>query len=316
MKNKTFNLLIIGISIVGFISLTSQSPEEKPDNNQCLKCHGNNYYSYYNESQEKDIHKKMNPYFVINQQMFDHGVHHSFICTDCHLEEYSEYPHDAQLKLEPQYGCIDCHGEDENFAQFHFDEINEQVQNSIHGKVFKDDFKCEMCHNPHYYQLQYNKKSNIQEIVKNTNQMCLNCHNYTEDRFYLLTDSNISINNQSHKWLPNQELHFKNVRCIECHGSHEQDSLMVTHNIMYKDYAVKLCVECHSDNSMLMSSLYRQQAKEIRDQLGFFNGLILSNSFVIGANRNYYLNAISIGTFSLILLIIIIHAMLRIFIKK
>jgi len=66
---------------------------------------------------------------------------------------------------------------------------------------------------------------------------------------------------------------------------------------------------------MLMSSLYKFQAKEKRDKYGFFNAAILSDSYIIGANRNFYLNVVSGLIFGFIFLIIIIHAVLRIFIK-
>lgn len=316
MNKKFISFFTIVVGFFAFILLTSQTEAtDAPDNEKCLKCHGNNYYSFYNDVLEKDIHKKMNPYFLINKGLYSHGVHHTFTCTDCHVEEYETYPHDAALKLEAKYGCIDCHGEDEHFAEFHFDEINVQVQTSIHGKVFGDDFKCEMCHNPHYYQLEARNKTDIEEIVMHSNQMCLNCHDYTENRFYLLSDSNMSINDQSHSWLPNHSLHFKNVRCIECHGSHK-DSLSVTHDIRGKEYAVKKCVECHNTNSKLMETLYRHQAKENRNQLGFFNGVMMNDSFVIGANNNYYLNALSITIFSILMFILLVHALLRIILKK
>lgn len=316
MNKKFISLFTIIVGFYAFILLTSQTEAVKaPDNEKCLKCHGNNYYSFHNEVTEADVHKKMNPYFLINKKLYNNGVHNSFNCTDCHVEEYETYPHSAELKLEPNYQCMDCHGDDEHFAQFHFDEISVQVQKSIHGKKFGDDFKCEMCHNPHYYELEARNKTNIDEIVMQSNQMCLECHDYTEDRFYLLSDTSMSINEQSHKWLPNQSLHFKKVRCIDCHATH-QDSLILPHDIYGKESAVKNCVECHGTDSRLMSTLYQHRAKENRDKYGFFNGVMLNESFVIGANNNYYLNIISITVFSILLLILIIHIALRIILKK
>jgi NAD-dependent SIR2 family protein deacetylase len=104
---------------------------------------------------------------------------------------------------------------------------------------------------------------------------------------------------KTHEWLPNQAVHFENVRCIECHTKINND-ILVSHLIMPKKDAVRRCNECHSQNSILMATLYKFQAKEQR-RAGFFNGIILNESYVIGANRNEYLNI-----FSLIILIIII----------
>jgi hypothetical protein len=115
-----------------------------------------------------------------------------------------------------------------------------------------------------------------------------------------------------HEWLPNQELHFKNVRCVECHAR-LNDTLMVSHQVLPKAKAVKLCAECHSQNSLLMASLYKYQVKQNRREYGFLNSVILNESFVIGANRNYYLNVISISLTLLTLSGIFIHILFRIF---
>jgi hypothetical protein len=66
--------------------------------------------------------------------------------------------------------------------------------------------------------------------------------------------------------------------------------------------AVKKCNECHSQNSMLMSTLYKFQSKEQRKD-GFFNGIILNQSYVIGANRNEYLNILSLLIFAAVIII-------------
>ena len=96
---------------------------------------------------------------------------------------------------------------------------------------------------------------------------------------------------KKHDWLPNQAAHFQNVRCIECHTKINND-IPVSHLIKPKEEAVKRCNECHSQNSILMASLYKFESKEQRRD-GFFNGIILNESYVIGANRNEYLNLVS-----------------------
>jgi hypothetical protein len=80
---------------------------------------------------------------------------------------------------------------------------------------------------------------------------------------------------------------------------------------MPKDEAVKKCNECHSRSSMLMASLYKFQSKEQRRD-GFFNGIILNESYVIGANRNEYLNLLSLIIFGLVVIIIVVHIYFRI----
>jgi hypothetical protein len=106
------------------------------------------------------------------------------------------------------------------------------------------------------------------------------------------------------------------VRCIECHTEVIEDSVLVAHKVLGKDKAVKKCAECHSSNSRLMHTLYKFQAKERRNEYGFFNGAIMQESYVIGANRNYCLSVISLALFVLALGGIFVHALLRIILKK
>jgi hypothetical protein len=78
-----------------------------------------------------------------------------------------------------------------------------------------------------------------------------------------------------------------------------------------KKEAVKLCNECHSKNSILMASLYKFESKEQRRD-GFFNGIILNESYVIGANRNEYLNLLSLAVFVGVIGVIGVHIVFRI----
>ena len=60
-----------------------------------------------------------------------------------------------------------------------------------------------------------------------------------------------------------------------------------------------------------MASLYKYQNIEGRKERGFLNAVILNEAYVIGANRNEYLNLISIILFGLTLAGIIIHTIFR-----
>jgi hypothetical protein len=60
-----------------------------------------------------------------------------------------------------------------------------------------------------------------------------------------------------------------------------------------------------------MASLYKFESK-VQRRDGFFNGIILNASYVIGANRNEYLNLISLGIFLVVLIIIGVHIVFRI----
>jgi hypothetical protein len=144
--------------------------------------------------------------------------------------------------------------------------------------------------------------------------MCLSCHNNLS-KYQILTDHEKPELLKTHDWLPNQELHFLSVRCIECHTP-TSDTLMVSHKILPKEQAVHLCSDCHSTNSILRTKLYKYHAEESRVDQGYYNAVILNEAYVIGANRNRYLNLLSLMFFGLALSGIGVHIVARIIKKK
>jgi len=172
-----------------------------------------------------------------------------------------------------------------------------------------------MCHEPHSYRIMARSDSITTNVVAYDNNICLSCHNNI-NKYQLISDKPKPDIIDKHDWLPNQARHFQHVRCIECHAERD-DSLLVAHKIKPKEKAVKLCVECHSKNSILMASLYNYNRSKINAvSLGFENEIILNSSYVIGANRNNYLNLISIIIFVMVVLGIMAHITLRIISKK
>lgn len=252
----------------------------------------------------------MNPYFVMDTIAMRTGVHHNFDCTDCHSYEYTTYPHKATLKLEPMATCLDCHGGDESFASYHFERVDEEFKKSVHYKVYGDIFTCSKCHDQHTYSPHARNSDNVLEIVDYSNKMCLSCHNDMK-RYELVAGHENPKLVQVHDWLPNQELHFAHVRCIECH-TEVTDSLMVSHDILPKTKAVRKCVECHSSNSKLKASLYKYENLQKRSENGMIGTIIANESYVIGTNEVPFLKVLSIIIFLLTLAGIITHAIFRI----
>lgn len=311
---RLFIIMIFGMTCyTGFTQNETDEPEVfeyAAENHQCFKCHGHKTYHYYNENLDRVIKDRMNPYFVIDSVEFYESNHRHFSCTDCHSYEYTNFPHNGELRMEPLPICIDCHGGDPTYEKYHFERIEEEFQKSVHSTKHSEDFTCWMCHNPHTYKITARTNENILQTIQYDNAICLSCH-ADINKYQLISDLTNPNLIKKHDWLPNQALHFQNVRCIECHAEIKKD-ILVAHNIQPKEKAVKLCIECHSENSLLLASLYKYQAKERRNELGFFNAAILNNSYIIGANRNYFLNVISIAIFGLVLLVIAIHATKRI----
>ncbi|MDP2235969.1 MAG: cytochrome c3 family protein [Bacteroidales bacterium] len=315
MQNKLLIIFIASLFI--WVNLPASSlvnmedePANLEGNKLCFDCHANKIYSYENEMTGRIDRKAMNPNFIYNPDDFYKGVHRHFSCTDCHSPDYEIFPHQAELRLEEMYSCMDCHGGDPTYAQYQFDLINDEFHKSVHSSRHDESFNCWMCHDPHSYRSMTRSNFKVSEIVTYHNNVCASCHD-NPDHFQRISDSLKRPLDQIHAFLPNYKLHFSAVRCIECHTS-VQDTMWVAHNILSKDLAVKKCVECHSANTMLMSSLYKYQNIEARRNRGTLNAVFLNESYVIGANRNVYLNILSLVLFGMTIIGILIHIFFRI----
>jgi hypothetical protein len=307
--------LFMVVMLSGAIDAQNKPKKETIDfNENCLKCHGQSKYKYQNPESGSEVTKRMYAETIINRTEFYDSNHKTFKCTDCHSEEYGTFPHAGNLRMESKYACIDCHGGDETYAKFKFEKIEAEFHESVHSTKHSEDFNCWMCHNPHSYKISVRSNDKIKDIVAYDNAICLNCHADISN-YQMLTDKVNPNILKKHEWLPNQALHFKNVRCIECHAR-TNDSILVAHNIQPKAKAVRRCVECHSTNSILMASLYKYKVQEGRSKAGFYNGVIMNEGYVIGANRNYYLGILSLIMFGCVAAGILIHASLRILKRK
>ncbi len=307
----------IAIISILFLFIPRQSVAqsyEDAKHHQCLKCHSSQTYTFHNNLMDTEVKRLMNPYYILDTIGLAQGVHHQFDCTDCHSYDYTEYPHNANLKLEPLATCLDCHGGDDSFASYQFEKIVEENEKSIHYQVYGESFTCAKCHSQHTYMATARNSNNVLEIVDYSNKMCLSCHNDMK-KYQLVSGHENPEIVTVHNWLPNQELHFKHVRCIECH-TEVVDSLMVSHNIRGKDKAVRKCVECHSANSRLKASLYKYQNLQSRSKDGNKVQTVLANeSYVIGTHQSPLLKLLSIIIFIGVLAGIVTHAFFRI-IKK
>lgn len=309
-----YHLILLNLLYIVCTSMHSKA-QSYPDaqNHPCLKCHSNQTYSFHNDLMDKEEKRLMNPYYILDTIAMRSGVHNQFDCIDCHSYEYSTYPHQANLKLEPLATCLDCHGGDEATAQYQFEKIEEEFNKSVHSHVYGESFTCSKCHSQHTYKPVARNSSDVLEIVDYSNKMCLSCHNDMK-KYQLVSGHDNPQLVEIHSWLPNQELHFKNVRCIECH-TQVVDGLMVSHNIQEKDKALRKCVECHSANSRLKASLYKYQNLQKRAEDGSLKTVLSNESYVIGSQQIPILKLLSYIIFIAVLAGVLIHSFFRI-IKK
>ena len=309
-----YRLILLNITLLLIIFCLHSEAQiyDNAQQHQCLKCHSSQTYTFYNTLMEYEEKRLMNPFYIIDTVELKLGVHNVFDCIDCHSYEYSEYPHKAAIKLEPLPTCLDCHGGGD--TPFQFDKIQEEFQKSIHYQEYQDNFTCSKCHNIHTYHPVSTTSSSVERIVEYSNGMCLSCHDDMKEYNLVSGRANPEIV-EIHEWLPNQELHFESVRCIECH-TEVQEGLMVPHNILAKEDAVRKCAECHSQNSRLKATLYKYQNLQQRAEDGGLGTILSNQSYVIGTHQVPFLRTIGFIITALALAAIGIHIVFRIINKK
>jgi predicted CXXCH cytochrome family protein len=239
---------------------------------------------------------------LVHASRFDDGVHTGMACKECHSEGYVEYPHaeQNQRKVEP---CLECHRQRGG-------EITLEFKASVHYQAHGDKFTCVSCHSPHYMQVA-EKIILPREIAEQDNGFCIRCHE-SELRYSDIVGEKKELPdlNEVHDWLPNPELHWDALRCVDCHSPLTRVS--ISHQILPKEDAEDNCVSCHSRDSSLSTRLYRYLIKEERlEKAGFLNSVLLTETYVVGATRNEWLDRASFILLGLTLAGVFLHGFLR-----
>ena len=241
---------------------------------------------------------------IVPPERFEQSVHGKMACKECHGDPYVTYPHGADARKGIQ-SCPDCH---KALAR----DVTPQLQSSIHFKLHGEQFKCTSCHNPHVWQ-KVSKIASPQRIAAQDNAMCLNCHESDLKYAAFTVKKRRPVLTEVHSWLPNAELHWKHVRCIDCHTPAKTEA--ISHELLPKTEANRNCVVCHSADSSLRTRLYRylvDQQQERLEKAGFVNAFILNEAYVVGATRNKWVDLGSAVVVGLLLAGLAGHGLIRI----
>ncbi|GAA5174130.1 hypothetical protein GCM10025771_03070 [Niveibacterium umoris] len=270
-------------------------------NEECFSCHSAE--GVKNPPKPGMDLKKLRT-LIRDKEAFHGSDHQRLACTKCHNEGYDEHPHAPDAK-DNTSSCPDCHQKKADHAQ-------EQFDKSVHAKNLAEKFTCTTCHNPHVMRIA-KKLVDPKKIVAQDNRICLGCHD-SDERFAQFAPDGKSrpAIDDIHAWLPNARIHWKAVRCVECHTPEVAADEPISHEILDKKRAEKRCVTCHSRDSALMVRLYRHLAEEDQKKYGFVNGIVLSNNYVIGSTRNPLVDTLMVGLAVLTLGGVLIHAALRV----
>ncbi len=270
-------------------------------NAECLSCHSE---AGLQHPPKEGLDLKKLRGLLKDPEAFKNSDHQRLACTKCHNEGYEEHPHAPNAK-DSTSTCSDCHSKKAT-------RIEKQFEKSVHAKNLSDKFTCTTCHNPHVMRIA-EKQADAHKIVAQDNRVCLGCHD-SDDQFAKFAPEKKSrpLIDDIHSWLPNTRLHWKAVRCVECHTPGVAANEPISHEIVNKEKAQRKCVACHTANSELKTRLYRHLVKDEQEKYGFMNSVILGKSYVIGATRNSTLDTIMIALAALTLVGVLVHAALRI----
>lgn len=227
--------------------------------------------------------------------------HDQMACAKCHKKGYKDHPH-ADDARESLAECQECHAKKSM-------RIERQFDKSVHAENLADKLTCAKCHDAHVMKIAA-KLGDPRKIVAQDNKVCVDCHD-SDDAYAKLAPEKKKrpLIDDAHTWLPNMQLHWQAVRCVECHTP--PDEKILSHEILDKKKAEKKCVTCHSANTALKTRLYRHLAAEEQNKFGFLNSVVLRNSYVVGATRNPTLDLVLIGLIAAIFVGVVVHGVIR-----
>lgn len=277
-------------------------------NDQCFSCHSEQGFKNPPAAHAGKMDMDKLRTQLQDPKAFNGSNHGLMECTKCHGEAgYRAFPHapDAKDKLSP---CEECHA-------VKVLKVEMQFEASVHAVNIGEKFNCSTCHSPHI-DLIASKLIDPAKIVAQDNLHCINCHDSDiefakfapDDEKTLVKKVRPDIDSL-HNWLPNARLHWKAVRCVDCHTP---EAKTLSHEIVDKEKAEKRCVACHSTASSLTTRLYRHLAKEEQQKLGFVNSVVLSNSYVPGATRHPVLDTLLMIAFGAMVAGLLAHGLGRV----
>lgn len=288
-------LFVFGMTVSSVLSLAEEAgefglEEKDPDlpnkikawNADCLSCHS-----------EQGLAKPPRPGMdlaLLAKLLVDHprflaSDHGKMACKDCHTEAYVPYPHQTNAKARIK-GCEECHQEPAKT-------ITPDFKASRHFKEHVGKFTCLSCHDSHTMR-KAAKLPSAQLAARQDNAQCRGCHD--DDKRYgaLKADSKRPEMEAVHAWLPEMALHLDHVRCMDCHTPVSDGTL--AHQVQGKDKAVRRCEACHAEDGELGRRLYKPALiDQPGERDGFANAALLREIYVIGGNRNRWLDLGGLG---------------------
>ena len=293
-------LFLIGLTGLIYPQLLSAQGTELNRNAielQCVSCHsGHRENPQYVFNSRTGIESNV----MIDMPEFREADHGDMLCVDCHTLGFDQYPHGYPRQ---RLTCMGCHPgpleKTPEFVKLGFQRIIEDSEYDFWRieKEYKDslhftevvNFTCEECHDPHYFKATEDQPTPL-AILHNDNAPCIRCHKADALDQHMLSDPADPDLVALHEYVQLPKAHLDNTRCIDCHSSVDK---IVTHDMLSGKDADQGCMSCHSTGSIMMTRHYRYHDEIEGPDLGFHNAALMQNNYVMGANRNRYIDYFS-----------------------
>ena len=291
-------LLVLSVTVVADPgAAAAQMPKEqgllKEDSQECMRCHWMETMAYRDRETGKIVE------LSIDRDSYSNSVHSELACSDCHDRGFSRYPHRSS-SADENLNCVGCHEGRQDDGAPNLIGLNHEYEKSVHVTAEVEAFSCFSCHNPHEFHPARPGEA-IVDVVAETNGTCLDCHTEL-----------LSPVPKGHDWLPRPQAHWSSVRCLDCHTPLEgRIPDRPSHNVLAAEDSNRLCVECHSKGSELLSQLYNYRAEQARDQDGFFSQAIYNDAYIVGMTRNPWMDRIGLAVIVLMIFGVAAHGLGR-----
>ncbi|CAD6493815.1 MAG: hypothetical protein EMLJLAPB_00631 [Candidatus Argoarchaeum ethanivorans] len=182
----------------------------------------------------------------------------------------------------------------------------EEVKQSVHGTVLGDEQRCTVCHSSQYEKRHYGK--HIEDIETG----------FEVNRCFLCHGSDLYVKHG--ETFPQPQLHLNSrgdtsqTSCAICHVEEKDPHLIKP----VKIYALKDCEECHSSDSILLTTPSKSSLKHQIIGITFTNSeLTKKGQYVAGANRIPILDNLCVIIIILTIIgVFVIHGGVRFITRK
>jgi len=233
-----------------------QAIVKKVPNKKCNKCHDDEDEKVweYDDGSEKFIY--------VDPEVFDHSVHGSQYCVDCHTNVKLERGEHAE-KLPITVGCVQCHEQTWEAQKDSSDPkhkrlkvVVEQIDSymhSVHARPNKKDQSktnaaCHDCHDAHNIGT-IGSIQRAEHRLKNP-EVCGKCHEKQKADYLTSIHGKEVVEKQN----------SKAAVCSDCHTTHEIDS---PEKDSVKLLVTKNCGNCHEESEKTYLASYHGQVSRL-----------------------------------------------------